>query len=355
MNICIVTHGIAPDKIGGSETQTLGLATELAKNHSVTVITRRKEGLPRTEERNGFVIKRLGKKHGRPVPLFSFNFEFFREVWRSRKQFDILLAKTIYFGFLCLPANVLFRLPLVVLVEGEQEYRDDSLLNQFILRVVSRRSQIKVQTETIRLELFRKTGVEAEVIPNGLYLQEKTASGDKVIFVGRLIRDKKNDKGVRYLIEAVRDNGIETLIIGDGPEREDLKSLAQGQKNICFTGEVLPEEIIGYLLQGFVLVLPSVYGEGLPNVILEALSVGLPVIATATAGITDIIEQGKTGFIVEPGDASALRSSIGILRKDRDLWADMSRNCRLEAAAYDWEKVARRFESLFEEAIRNGR
>lgn len=355
MNICIVTHGIAPDKIGGSETQTLGLATELAKKHRVTVITRRKEGRPRTEEKNGFVIRRLGRKYGRPVPFFSFNFEFFREMWKSRKKIDILMAKTIYFGFLCLPARYLLGLPLVVLIEGEQEYMDESLMNRFTLRVVSRRSRMKVQTEKIREELLRKTGVEADVIPNGLYPQEKTAAGEKVIFAGRLIRDKKNDKGVRFLIEAVRDTGLETLIIGDGPEREHLESLAREEKNISFAGEVPPEEIIGCLLQGFVLVLPSVYGEGLPNVILEAMSVGLPVISTATAGIADIIEHGRTGFIVEPENASALRASIELLRKNRVMWEDMSRNCRREAASYDWENIARRFERLFEEAILNGK
>lgn len=352
MNILILTHGIAPDKIGGSETQTHGLATELASRNEVVVITRWKKNLPRYEERNRFVIKRLGKKHRWPFPLLSFTFETLLEIRRLKKDIDIILAKTIYFGFLCLFIKSIFKIPVVVLIEGEQEYRDERPLNQFVLRLVSKKSAMIVQTKEIQKKLYQKVGVIAAVIPNGVRLGEEKASGKKVIYAGRLIRDSKNDKGVRYLIDAVRGLDYETLIIGDGPERENLEKRAEGVKNIRFTGEVLPEKILFYLQQGFVLVLPSVYGEGLPNVILEALSVGLPVIATRTAGITDVIQHGKTGFIVEPGDVSELRNFIGTLSKDEQLWQKMSQSCLREVQAYDWTVIAACFENMFRDTVR---
>jgi glycosyltransferase involved in cell wall biosynthesis len=352
LNILIITHGIAPDKIGGSETQTLGLAKELAKRNDVAVITRWKKDLPRIEERNRFVIKRLGKKPSWPFPVFSFTFESLLEIRKLKRDVDIILAKTIYFGFLCLFIKTIFRIPVVVLIEGEQEYRDERPVNQFMLRLVSKTSRMIVQTKEIQKELYQKVGVIAEVIPNGVYMGKEKASGKKVIYAGRLIRDSKNDKGVRYLIDAVKYLDCETLIIGDGPERKRLEKRAGGVKNIRFIGEVLPEKIILYLQQGYVLVLPSVYGEGLPNVILEAMSVGLPIIATRTAGITDVIQHGKTGFIVEPGDVTALRYFIDTLKKDKQLWLKMSQCCLQEVKAYDWMVITRRFEDMFKDTVR---
>lgn len=349
----IITHGIAPDKIGGSETQTHGLATELARRNEVVVITRWKKDLPRIEEKDQFVIKRLGRKHRWPLPVFSFTFEALSEIGKSRGNIDVILSKTIYFGFLCLFIKALFKIPVVVLIEGEQEYKDQRLLNQFVLRLVSKRSRMIVQTKKIQDELQKRVGVTAEVIPNGVWLGKKKASGKKVIYAGRLIRDRKNDKGVRYLIDAVKGLDGGTLVIGDGPERERLEKRAEGAENIRFLGEVLPQEILFYLEDGFVLVLPSIYGEGLPNVILEALSVGLPVIATRTAGISDIIQHGKTGFIVEPGDAEELRHFIDTLRKDTHLWHEMSRNCLQEVKKYDWNVIAQRFENILRDTARS--
>ena len=275
---------------------------------------------------------------------FPFTLSVWREIARHRKRIHVLLAKTIYNGWrVCLPGSW-FHIRAAVLVEGEQEYRDQGFWNRLILRHVHEKASLIVQTPGIQKELSEKNGMRSAVIPNGVHVPPENAKGDKVLYVGRLVNDRWNDKGVRFLIDAVRGLDVETLIVGDGPERESLERQAGGAGNIVFSGKVSPSEIWQYLKLGFVLVVPSVRGEGLPNVLLEAMASGVPVIATRTAGIPDIIEPGKTGFLVNPQAPDEIRAFILLLRDNKTLHEELSRNCRQEARKYAWEKVAHDFE-----------
>jgi len=120
---------------------------------------------------------------------------------------------------------------------------------------------------------------------------------------------------------------------------------------VKFIGMVSPEKIYDYLEQAKILILPSFY-EGLPNVILEAMSVGVPVIATRVGGIPDVVKDGETGLLVEPGRVDELAISIRRLIEDDDLRGKMSKNCLEEAKKYSWENLAERFEDLLKEIVR---
>lgn len=355
MKIAILTDGIAPEKIGGSETQTLALAGELGKRHDVRVLVRRMRGLPRRGNAGGFSIVRFGRTRRFGPPLFSFTLAVIREIRKIRKGLDCLLAKNTTNGLIAVAAGKAAGVPVAVLIEGEQEYRSRRLGTRMKLRVVSRNARLLVQTPRIRDEVLARTGVAAALVPNGVRLPAGHASGEKILYVGRLVRDKINDKGVRFLIEAVRGSDLETVIVGDGPEMERLRALALGSANIAFAGQVPPDAVAEYMRRAFVLVVPSIYGEGLPNVILEAFALGLPVIATDTAGISDVIETGRTGYLIPPGRPEEIRRPIEILRADRTLHSRMSENCRRIAAGYGWESAAARFEEVLEATARSGR
>jgi glycosyltransferase involved in cell wall biosynthesis len=156
-----------------------------------------------------------------------------------------------------------------------------------------------------------------------------------ILFVGRLVKVK----GLQYLIEAMRDCPAEQLlIVGDGPERAALHQAATGMSNVSFAGGVTPNRVDAYLSRAKVLVVPSV-NEGLPNVILEAMARGIPIVASNGGGIPDIVKPDETGFLVPPADSKALAYYIKLVAGDPGLRARLAGNCLAEMRAYRWPVV----------------
>ena len=77
-----------------------------------------------------------------------------------------------------------------------------------------------------------------------------------------------------------------------------------------------------------ILTLPSLYKEGLPNVLLEAMSMGLPVISSRMAGVPEIVFDGETGYMTEPGDVEAFADAVVKLWSDKDAYKRMGENAR---------------------------
>jgi len=139
----------------------------------------------------------------------------------------------------------------------------------------------------------------------------------RLLFVGRL----SPEKGVLLLIEAtakLRREGVraELVMIGDGPSRGELERAVSNQglgDAVTLLGWCDSERVRQELMTSRALVLPS-FAEGLPIVLLEALALHRPVISTYVAGIPELVEPGKSGFLVAPGSveelAAAMRSVI---------------------------------------------
>ena len=114
------------------------------------------------------------------------------------------------------------------------------------------------------------------------------------------------------------------MLVGDGPDEEILRATATrlGLDDVVtfFPFTRAPAEVFEVL---DVLVLSSLYKEGLPNVLLEAMSMGLPVISSRLAGTPEVVIEGETGLLVEPGDVAALADAITTLGLDPDKAAAM--------------------------------
>ena len=121
--------------------------------------------------------------------------------------------------------------------------------------------------------------------------------------------------------------------------------------NCEFVGAVAPEKVSEYLMKGKLFVLPAVKGEGFPNVILEAMSVGLPVVATSLGGILDLVKNGETGFLVKPADVEALAGKITEIVNNDSLWSIMSDNCLKEVKRYSWDNIIRQIEGVYESCV----
>lgn len=137
---------------------------------------------------------------------------------------------------------------------------------------------------------------------------EATAPG-YLLFVGRL----RIRKGVEVLLEALRAvPGARLLIAGDGEHREALErraaELGLGPA-VLFLGRCDASRVRGLLSGASALVVPSTY-EGMPLVVLEAMEAGLPVVASRVSGIPEVVEDGRTGWLVPPEDPEALAAAL---------------------------------------------
>jgi glycosyltransferase involved in cell wall biosynthesis len=114
---------------------------------------------------------------------------------------------------------------------------------------------------------------------------------------------------------------------------------------VRFTGQV--EDALRYLQAADLFVLPSTT-EGLSNSLLEALSVGLPVLATSVGGTPDVIAHGENGYLIPPDDLPALQAGLTILLNDSDLCGRLGTLSRRRVQAdFSLESVAARLEALY--------
>lgn len=169
-------------------------------------------------------------------------------------------------------------------------------------------------------------GARPRIIPFGAAVEEKVvrppslpvAGPYTLLFVGRLVERK----GVRHLIDAVhrlrQTRDVRLHVVGDGPLRPELERQVAAlglQEAVRFDGFVSSDELARRFAGCDAFVLPAVVDakgdtEGLGVVLIEALSYGRPVIASAVGGIPDIVRDGQTGLLVPPGDAEALAAAV---------------------------------------------
>ena len=145
-------------------------------------------------------------------------------------------------------------------------------------------------------------------------------------------KDYKSIKKCLYVGHITKAKGCDTIIdiakllphitfTMVGYLSEEIKQLKK-PNNVIFTGEVSKEQVIKYMLQADLFIFPTL-SEGFPNVILEAMACGLPIVATPVGAIPDMIED-KGGIIIDIGDVNGFIDAINMLNKDKSLSSQMS-------------------------------
>ncbi|KAJ8570739.1 hypothetical protein K7X08_037711 [Anisodus acutangulus] len=161
-----------------------------------------------------------------------------------------------------------------------------------------------------------------------------------IVHVGRL-GVEKNLNFLKRLMDRLPEARI--AFIGDGPYREELEQMFSGMP-VVFTGMLLGEELSQAYASGDIFVMPS-ESETLGFVVLEAMSSGLPVLAARAGGIPDIIpddQQGKTGYLFNPGDLDDCLSKLEPLLHDAELRETIGQAARVEMEKYDWRAATRK-------------
>ena len=201
--------------------------------------------------------------------------------------------------------------------------------------------------------------VAIEVVPNGVDIgrfrphRVDAPSPDRanLLYVGRL-RDFKRVQDIiesmpRIQTELARP--VRLVVAGSGPYREALERLVSIlQVDVRFAGW-LDKEALGALYEeADLLLLPSLV-EGHPNVLLEAMAMARPCVATDVPGTREALRDGREGFLVPPCRPDEIaRAAIRIL-SSAETWREFSRNARARAEASSWERVADRYEALLKQ------
>ncbi|MBV9464761.1 MAG: glycosyltransferase family 4 protein [Solirubrobacterales bacterium] len=160
---------------------------------------------------------------------------------------------------------------------------------------------------------------------------ERSAQEDDrltILSIGRLVPDK----GHGVLLSALSSlpgnatTRLRLVIAGDGPERATLERAAARLRPdlVTFLGAVGQDRLVSLYQQADMFCLPS-FAEGLPGVLMEAMAMGLPVIATRIMGIPEIVEDGVSGRLVAPGRADALAGALVELLADPELRSSMGK------------------------------
>jgi glycosyltransferase involved in cell wall biosynthesis len=170
--------------------------------------------------------------------------------------------------------------------------------------------------------------------------ERKGTSSQNVLYAGVLIPRK----GIHHLVSAfariARDFPRTYLIIAGLAENKSYAARLKVQTRqarldgrVEFVDEMPQVELAGRMQEACVFVLPT-YSEGLPRVAYEAMAAGLPVIASAVSGIPDIVQDGVTGFLVQPGDEAALAERIRWILEHPEERHAMGRRARMSAERF---------------------
>ncbi|HEX8362071.1 MAG TPA: glycosyltransferase family 4 protein [Longimicrobium sp.] len=236
-----------------------------------------------------------------------------------------------------------------------------------MLRRIVRGSDAVTAISTYTAERLQRVapGVRTEVIPFGAAVDaapslpppRPAGARPELLFIGRLVERK----GVHLLLEALSllTAGTRPLlrVVGDGPERGRLQEMATGLRlgdDVVFHGFISAEEKAERLAGCDAFVLPAVVDakgdtEGLGVVLLEAMTYGKPVIASAAGGIVDIVSDNRNGYLVPPGDAGALAGAIRSCIENPEHARSLGAQGRVDVEkGFSWPVIAERLKTLYE-------
>ncbi|MFQ6114781.1 MAG: glycosyltransferase [bacterium] len=285
----------------------------------------------------GLPVVQCQRKHSFDIsPLFKL-----RKIMIEH-QIDIVQTTLFWADFIGIVAAKMARVPVIISWETVTHDRDPyhykwqrragyKIATQFVDRIVAVSNEIKES-------LIRRRGLPEELIhvihygvdlekffPNGtsVALRQELGFRDGEVTLAVIARLEKV-KGHQYFIQAFhqlaqRHRNVSTIFVGSGSELGNLENMVHEaglDGRIRFLG--IRKDVSEILNAIDILVLPSIAGEGLPNVVLEAMACGKPVIATTVGGTGEAIRHGENGFLVPPGDVTALEKAIEKIISERD-------------------------------------
>jgi len=301
---------------------------------------------PGQAERNDFLtaVARLGVACEIIDETSALDFRSIPQIRALVERFrpDVIQTHNVKSAFLLSLSGVHRRTPWIHWHHGyTAPTRKQVLYNQLNRFSVRRARQIVTVTSAFIPELLA-IGIpreRIEVIPNAISTEwgqvmapdiSKADSKEKILLaIGRLSKEKAHSDLVEALALLKADPGLPLMrlvLVGDGPERQNLEALAAARNvSITFAGQV--SDVRPFYQQADLFVLPSL-SEGSPNVLIESMAAGNPIVATAVGGVPETVTDGIEALLVPAADPAALAEAISEVIGNPDLAGRLSEAAR---------------------------
>ncbi|HVL87327.1 MAG TPA: glycosyltransferase family 4 protein [Candidatus Thermoplasmatota archaeon] len=373
-----------PPATGGAETHAHAVASGLAaRGHEVEVWTtdlrseRPLQRLPAADEPTAPFRVRRFRAHALPGEAHYVWWDgLLRELLARVRGFDVVHAHS--YGYyhsvaaaLAAPARgVPFVLtphyhPPWSVMGGARRRRLRGLFDQAVGPWHVSRADRVIHVSRAEREAMAPLGLapgRSVVIPNGIDVAALRRADDGgarfrervglrgkeplIVFAGRLAQNKRVED---LLAGAAKLPDARVALVGpDAGARAFLSARAREllvSDRVLFAGELPYEVYVSALSAADVFVLPSEY-EAFGIVLLEAMAVGTPVVATRVGGVPEVVVDGRDGLLVPPGEPSALAEAIARLLSDRPRAEAMARAGRAKAEGFDWSRIVERTERV---------
>ena len=352
-----IVHVIHKLSFGGLENGLINLINQLPPHHykhTLLVLTE-KDHFENRIQCEGVTMVTLNKK---PGPLY----QYFPELYRTIKGLKPQIVHTRNLSTLeCQLPAALAKVPYRIHSEHGRDHLDLKGVNQksiwvrrfmkpFVHRYVALSHDLRHYLQTCvgvpkdkLVQIYN--GVDTDYYqPQALPLKER-----RLVSVGRLTKVKDFDTLIRAFEKVLLKEPDVTLdIVGDGPEKESLISLCRKlnlHEKVTFWGfspHVLPR------LQASLIYVQSSLFEGVSNTLLEAMSTGLPVIATDVGGNSELIQEGETGLLVSPQNVDQLAEKILYLLRNPSFQKELAKAARERVLSrFSLKDMVRQYDAIY--------
>ncbi len=382
-SVLMLTWEYPPRVIGGISSHVRDLSAALAsRGNTVHVITPEFPGAAAEEVKpteSGYIKVHRVSAYDKPSPNFTTWISFMNQSLEMRaislyeeEPFDIIHAHDWVVAESAIGLKHLTRLALIATIHATEKGRRGGIYSQLSAHIdqeerwLVREAWNVIVCSGSMLDQVRDIGAlsnNVAVIPNGVWpsqyevkagldFRRKYASDDEklVLFVGRLV----HEKGLLELIKAfsylLSSFNAKLVIVGEGYLKEDLYDEARRlgiYDRVYLAGFVDDSTKRALYSVADVLVVPSLY-EPFGIVALEGMAAGLPVVVSSVGGLKEIVEHGRNGVTVYPGDPSSIAWGLAYVLSDANRAKAMARVAKQDVKEkYSWDRIAGQTVSVY--------
>ena len=343
---------------GGAEKNMVLVANYLSqKGHSIAICSFNEE--PKKQQLHPDIrcydmpVQPMGKGRFAWVGVRKRQYAFLEQTCK-KEQPEVILSFLPISNALAVLCGKKMHIP-VVISERADPYQAISKLDRLMHALYNRADGAVFQTEGAKKFYAPRLQKKSAVIPNPVILKEQDISYDllackpQIAFVGRFeLKQKRQDIMLRAMRKVIEKHPQYTLVFyGDGPDKPAMQDFAAKlgiDQSVVFAG--VSTQVLKDISQSEIFAMTSDY-EGIPNVLIEAMSIGMPCVATdcSPGGARLLLRGGEDGMLVPCGDVEAIVSAINTLIEDKRLAADYGKKAKGIIDRFNYDTIMEKWES----------